>query len=457
MRESTGPPGGRQKTNRIGRYATVAIGVTLLVVSVAVFAVTETTSSVADWSNELHRLDEVHRLLEGQRSAVGLATHLSALETQRGWDMGVELDQTIGSILTTDVQLDALLSQGPEVPAAQEFLEGTRAVTSLLQEGDVEAAQELAESHLNPLFGAASSAVTELKTTQLDSITGFDRAGARFGDAARVTVVLLVPLALVLVYREIVQRQMRQHQLELQLEAEQELAQARDEFVANASHELRTPLTGILGLSEILVTDDRIPDDAREMLSMVTTEASDLARMVEDLLTTARLSAGQLRFEPRRVAALEEAEVIARPFVQAGQKIDIEVQDSALYVDRLRQRQVLRNLLSNAVKYGGPNLALLGEPRGLTYRWSVVDDGEGVPRELEERLFQRYIHTLTFQQAVAGGVGLGLSIVKSLAEGMDGTVGYSREGGLTRFTVDVPLADGSPGSRPSIRASGGVR
>jgi signal transduction histidine kinase len=457
MRESTGPPEGRQKNNRAARYATIAIGVTLLVVSVAVFAVTETTSNVAGWSHQLHRLDEIHRLIEGQRSAVGLATHLSALETQRGWDMGAELDATIGSILETDGELDSLLAQDTEIPEAEDFLDGAREITALLQSGDVESAQDLAESHLNSLFAAASAEVTQQKADQLGAITGIDRAGARFGDAARITVVLLVPLALVLVYREIVQRQMRQHQLELQLEAEQELAHARDEFVANASHELRTPLTGILGLSEILVTDDRIPDDAREMLSMVTTEASDLARMVEDLLTTARLSAGQLRFEPRRVASLEEADVITRPFVQAGRAIETDVQDSALYVDRLRQRQVLRNLLSNAVKYGGQNIALLGEQRGLVYRWSVVDDGPGVPKELEQRLFQRYIHTLTFQQAVAGGVGLGLSIVKSLAEGMDGTVSYSREGELTRFIVEVPLADGSPGSRPSIRASGGVR
>lgn len=426
-------------------------------VSVAVFAVTETTGRVATWSNELHRLDEIHRLVEGQRSAVGLATHLAALQERQGWDMTEELSETYESISTTDAQLASFLGSGAPIPEAEEFLEGTRDITSLLDAGELIAAQDFAESHLNPLFGSAAAAINELKAGKIDDITSIDRAGVRFGDAARITVILLVPLALVLVYREVAQRQMRQHQLELQLEAEQELAQARDEFVANASHELRTPLTGILGLSEVLVTDDRIPEDAREMLSMVTTEAADLARMVEDLLTTARLSAGQLRFEPRRVAAIEEAEVITRPFVQAGRPVDVDVEDSALYVDRLRQRQVLRNLLSNAVKYGGDQIALLGEQRDLVYRWSVVDNGPGVPIELEQRLFQRYIHTLTFQQAVAGGVGLGLSIVKSLAEGMDGKVSYSREGGVTRFMVEVPLADSSPGSRPSIRASGGIR
>lgn len=448
----------QHENNRRARIVTVAIGLTLMIVSAAVFAVTETTSRVAGWSAELHRLDEIQRLIEGQRSAVGLATHLSALEDRlEGWDLEVELSTTLRSIESTAQQLTTQLDAGDPIPEVATFLQSTARVAELVVSGETAQAQALAEGELNARFRAASSVVTQDRAAQVADITGIDRAGARLGDAARITVVLLVPLALVLVYREIVERQMRQHQLEMQLEAEQELAQARDEFVANASHELRTPLTGILGLSELLVDDDRIPEDARDMLSMVTTEAADLARMVEDLLTTARLSAGQLRFEPRRVAAVDEADVIARPFVQAGQRIDLDIEDSALFVDRLRQRQVLRNLLSNAVKYGGSHIALAGESRGLVYRWTVMDDGPGVPPELEERLFQRYIHTLTFQQAVAGGVGLGLSIVKSLAEGMGGTVGYERRGNLTRFTVDVPLADGSSGARPSIRAVGGVQ
>jgi hypothetical protein len=89
--------------------------------------------------------------------------------------------------------------------------------------------------------------------------------------------------------------------------------------------------------------------------------------------------------------------------------------------------------------------------------WIVADNGPGVPKELEGRLFQRYIHTLTFQQAVAGGVGLGLSIVKSLVDGMGGAVSYARVGDESHFVVRLPLADGSSGDRPSIRAFGGVR
>ncbi|MDH4309003.1 MAG: HAMP domain-containing histidine kinase, partial [Acidimicrobiia bacterium] len=418
----------------------------------------ETTTKVSRWAAELHRLDEIQRLVEGQRSAVGLATHLSALEERLdGWDLEKELTDTLHAVDDAEAGLASQLGAGTPLPSVATFTEVARSIADAVRSGETESAQEIAAGSLNSAFTDASKEVIGRREIVLADLTGLDRAGARFGDMARLTVILVVPLALVLVYREIVERQLSQRQLEMQLEAEQELAQARDEFVANASHELRTPLTGILGLSEILVEDDRIPPDAREMLGMVTTEASDLARMVEDLLTTARLSAGQLRYEPRRVSTTEEAEVLIRPFVQANQTIAIDVEDAAVHVDRLRQRQVLRNLISNATKYGGPNITLVGESRGVTYRWMVTDDGPGVPPELERKLFQRYIHTLTFQQAVAGGVGLGLSIVKSLAEGMGGSVGYDRSQGLTRFIVDVPLADASSGSRPSIRAAGGVR
>jgi signal transduction histidine kinase len=180
------------------------------------------------------------------------------------------------------------------------------------------------------------------------------------------------------------------------------------------------------------------------MLGMLNSEAADLARMVEDLLTTSRLAAGQLRFEPRQVSAQEEADAVVQPFIQNGQIIKVDVADAALWVDRLRLRQVLRNLLSNGVKYGGGRLEIRGWSDGEHYEWMVVDDGPGIPKELEDRLFQRYIHSLTFQQAVVGGVGLGLSIVKSLVEGMGGEVSYRRVLGDTIFAVRVPLAKSIP-------------
>lgn len=444
---------------RSASTSAVVIGVILLILTTAIFVVTSTNANVAAVSRELHRLDELQRFIEADRSFLATATHFNALRDRLEWDLDDEIQVVLLQSENAEVEVARLLDQQTSVstPSVEDFLKESAGVRNAIEDGEVERASTLLESDLVPAFDEASADVSALRNDHLDKLVAIDGRGARFGDVARFVVVLLVPLTVVLVYREIVQRQLRSRRLEMQLEAEQELAVARDEFVANASHELRTPLTGILGLSEVLVTDSRVPEDVSEMLRMVTTEASDLARMVEDLLTTARLSAGQLRYEPRRVSSLEEAEVVIRPFSQTGKHIDISVEDGAVFVDRLRQRQVLRNLISNAVKYGGDHISLRGEVDGLWFRWTVADNGDGVPEELERRLFQRFVHSLTFQQAVAGGVGLGLSIVKSLTDGMGGSVEYSRFDGETRFIVRVPIADGLPGSRASIHATGGVR
>ena len=115
--------------------------------------------------------------------------------------------------------------------------------------------------------------------------------------------------------------------------------------------------------------------------------------------------------------------------------------------DHLRFRQILRNLLSNARKYGGPKIWVEGSVVGRTYQLVVADNGVGLPKELEDKVFQRFIHQ-NAQTAVKDSVGLGLSIVRALADGMSGSVEYERRDGETRFIVAMPLADvdatGSP-------------
>ena len=111
--------------------------------------------------------------------------------------------------------------------------------------------------------------------------------------------------------------------------------------------------------------------------------------------------------------------------------------------DRLRFRQVIRNLISNARKYGGPNIRIRGRIEGRTYVCSVIDDGAGIPEELESRLFERFIHQ-GHQTATKDSVGLGLSIVHALAQGMGGSVRYERIDGETHFLLRLPLANESP-------------
>ncbi|MDH3607516.1 MAG: ATP-binding protein, partial [Acidimicrobiia bacterium] len=107
---------------------------------------------------------------------------------------------------------------------------------------------------------------------------------------------------------------------------------------------------------------------------------------------------------------------------------------------RLRFRQLLKNLLSNARKYGGPQIRIEGRIDRRTYVCSVVDNGEGIPEELVEKLFKRFIHQ-GHQTATKDSVGLGLSIVHALAHGMGGSVGHQRINGETYFSLRLPLSD----------------
>jgi signal transduction histidine kinase len=252
----------------------------------------------------------------------------------------------------------------------------------------------------------------------------------------------------ILLYRELSQRQQRQSELEVRLKSEQELGKARDEFVANASHELRTPLTAVFGLAHILEEDPEVAasETASEMVGMIISETHDLSRMVDDLLTTARLDAGALHFQFEDIGVLEEVREVVDPMARAGTELGVDVHPAVVRADRLRLRQVIRNLLSNAAKYGGADIRLIGRVESGWYELVVADDGEGVPTEIESRLFQRFLHHGDVP-LVLGSVGLGLSIVQALAEGMGGAVWYERDGGWTKFVVRVPLAKARSESR----------
>ena len=130
---------------------------------------------------------------------------------------------------------------------------------------------------------------------------------------------------------------------------------------------------------------------------------------------------------------------MVEPLRRAGITVEVDCRPALVRSDRLRLRQVVRNLLSNAGKYGGPHIRLLGDEVDGWYEIRVEDDGEGIPPELEPRLFQRFLHRGDMP-LVLGSVGLGLSIVRALAEGMGGAVWYERRRGWTCFVVRVPLA-----------------
>jgi signal transduction histidine kinase len=180
---------------------------------------------------------------------------------------------------------------------------------------------------------------------------------------------------------------------------------------------------------------------------MVVEQARDLSRMVDDLLISAQAQADRLSFEIVPAEVVAEVDTVVAEFRRAGRAVVVDVTEGWASADPLRLRQILRNLVSNAIRHGGDRIAVVGRPDGLThYRLAVVDDGPGVPPELEGRLFEPFVHAGR-RALVTGSVGLGLSIIRLLAEGMDAEVGYTRYGDTTRFTLRLPSAvPGPPGA-----------
>jgi signal transduction histidine kinase len=139
------------------------------------------------------------------------------------------------------------------------------------------------------------------------------------------------------------------------------------------------------------------------------------------------------------LSASSETVRVLRPFAQQGAELIQSIEDAAIWVDGLQFRQILRNLVANARRHGGKRIAVVGRIVGDRYELAVVDDGPGVPEALRARMFERFVHRGS-EPLLAGSLGLGLSIARSLADLMGGDLRYERADGLTRFVLSVPLS-----------------
>ncbi len=345
-----------------------------------------------------------------------------------------ELERRIGRAVT-DLGAESSIIEG----GAETMIGALERALAESVGGDLSAA-DAALREADTAFAALAVDLAGVRDAALNDIVVARETAGQVAVGARLLVAFLIPMVTVLGYRFIIVRAARRRELQRELEAERSMLRAKDELIANISHELRTPLTGILGFSQEAALEDSLtPDDLRMMAGVVAGEADELSRMVDDLITTARDQEDALGMAIEAVDPNQEMNAVQIPAVIAGREIDVDLPSDTVLVDRLRLRQILRNLVSNALKYGGPNVAVEGVVKGGTYYLSVVDDGDGVPAELEERLFTRFVHQGD-APLMTGSVGLGLSIARRLAEIMGGSLSYSRSDDKTYFTVALPLA-----------------
>ncbi|HEX7291368.1 MAG TPA: ATP-binding protein [Conexibacter sp.] len=243
---------------------------------------------------------------------------------------------------------------------------------------------------------------------------------------------------------------------------EREAERAKQDFFALVSHELRTPLTAILGYVELLLSDDvdGFPAEHARHLEVIDRNARRLVRLVGDLLFAAQVEGAPLLLEPGEVdlaALVGDAVELARcPAEEAGIALAtvLEPVDGCVG-DRDRLAQVLDNLLLNALKFTPPGgrvvVRLTGEDAQA--RIEVADSGVGIAPEDLPHLFDRFYRARNATGRPVPGLGLGLTIVRTIVEGHGGAVSVrSRVGEGTSFTVVLPVADSGSRSRESSRA-----
>ncbi|RYZ69911.1 MAG: hypothetical protein EOP05_14110, partial [Proteobacteria bacterium] len=227
----------------------------------------------------------------------------------------------------------------------------------------------------------------------------------------------------------------------------QELNRAKDNFLAMLSHELRTPMNVILGWLEILTTEDVDDDTYTQALDTLNRNARVQIQLINELLDVSRIINGKLTVHPKFCDIGEIAEgslASVKPAAQAKQisctlakRGDLET-----FADPERIQQILWNLLSNALKFtpsgGRVHVEVVGTKHDLTL--SVEDSGAGIEKSFLPYVFDRFRQEESTFAKQAGGLGLGLSIVRYLAEAHGGSIGVQSEGkGLgTRFTLVLP-------------------
>lgn len=218
-------------------------------------------------------------------------------------------------------------------------------------------------------------------------------------------------------------------------------------FIADASHELRTPLAVLRGETEVSLSQSRSLDEYKASLNLIKDEAERLSRIVEDLFVLARQPADR-RAVSRQPVRLDEivAECGRAAQVLAAQKdlnlrIDPGTALSLNGDDELLQRMIL-NLLDNAVKYTPPGGEISVELMASNgdARLTVRDNGIGIPTKDQPHVFDRFYRVDKARSRAMGGAGLGLSIVRQIAEAHGGTVSVESSARGSVFTVQLPVA-----------------
>lgn len=267
-----------------------------------------------------------------------------------------------------------------------------------------------------------------------------------------ITIILLLGVGVVLV---LARGRVRAVSMQSELEQAEAKSRAKGEFLSRMSHEIRTPMNAVVGLTELSLMLDGLPERARENLGKIRASSQYLLRLINDILDMSRIDNGMMALSnaPFSLKSMLEELGSMMAAEAARRGLSYVVENGAcqdwLAGDSIRLEQVLTNLLSNAFKFtpaGGEvrlDIACVrADEKEAALRFQVSDTGPGIPREAQERIFEPFEQSGT-DRSKSQGTGLGLAISRNIVRLMGGDITLESEAGkgsAFTFTVTLPLA-----------------
>ncbi|MCB1246838.1 MAG: EAL domain-containing protein, partial [Acidimicrobiia bacterium] len=339
--------------------------------------------------------------------------------------------------LITATQTNASVDGEEIVAARDDVVAASAAMVDLLSNDASTVELQAAEAELGSSTGVYVDTAASIRNDREESIDGVADNYHIVATAALYILLIFIPASVLFLFWRRMQLHQRQANLAAALVRERDLSDRKDAFLAAASHHIKTPLSAVVGFGELLRDPSAHFSAAarRDMIEQLTDQANETSYVVDDLLAAARKDFDELH--------IEDEDVDLRTIIDetaAGWGEDYTVRlvvngSGVASADARICRHIIRNLLRNAASFAKSEITVDLGNRFRNVILTISDDGDGIPEEIEDRIFNPYFSVR--QDGLAPSLGLGLSVARQLARAMGGDLTHSRFNGKTQFELSL--------------------